>query len=61
MTIEEYKQRLYFGYIEIDAEAECYELKRDNKNDVEMIKLLVETALSCGDYVGKVVDDYDQM
>ena len=61
MTLEEYKKRLYYGCIDIDSEAQCYELTREGRSDIEMIKLLVETASSYDDYVGVVIDDYDQM
>ncbi len=61
MILEEYKKRLYFGSVDIDVEAQCYELEREGRSDIEMIKLLVDTASVCGDYEGEVIDDYDQL
>ena len=61
MTLQEYKKRLYYGVIDIDSEAECYEIERGNRTDIEMIKVLVETASEYGDYEGEVEDDYDQL
>ena len=61
MTLQEYKDGLYFGVLSIDSEADCYGIERDGRTDIEMIKILVMTASSCNDYIGGVIDDYTDL
>ena len=49
-TIEEYKEGLYYGLIDIDNEFECYDMERGSLNDLEAIEYLVEIAIELGDY-----------
>ncbi|MDB2562697.1 hypothetical protein N9X61_03740 [Sulfurimonas sp.] len=52
-TIEEYKQGLYYGLIDINNEFECYDIDRGNLSDFEAIEYLLEIAIEAGDYTTK--------